>query len=269
MAPITIGAAAIDRTKYGAITSTIVGKEGAASGSGKINSVEIWLDVDYWDGADVEVATFIDEGSNVLSTRGSELLGDVAKGSKQTFSGLDMDVVAGDYLGIYGTAGLIEQDWTGGEGLWYLVDDRIPCSSVTFNWLADRTISLYGESLVLHEKEITEGIAVGEALVKQPIKIVSEGVALSEVLTKAITKAPFVEGIAIGEVLTKVQIHVRTIIEGIAIGETVTKAVTKVITEGIAIGEVLVKMRVLRAIRNLLSVREQKAARQKDKERQL
>ena len=122
---------------------------------------------------------------------------------------------------------------------------------------------------VVHEKEITEGIAMGETLIKQPIKNISEGVAMSEVLTKVITKAPFVEGIAIGEVLTKVQLHVREIIEGIAIGETVTKAVTKVITEGIAIGEVLVKMRVLRAIRNLLSVREQKAARQKDKERQL
>lgn len=110
-------------------------------------------------------------------------------------------------------------------------------------------------SIVLHEKEITEGIAVAEVLIKNPIKIISEGVALGEVLQKVITKAPFIEGIAIGEVVTAVRIQIREIIEGIAIGESVTKMVNRVISEGIAIGEVLIKMRVIAALRSLSAAR--------------
>jgi hypothetical protein len=97
------------------------------------------------------------------------------------------------------------------------------------------------QPLVLHEKEISEGIALGEVLLKQPGKIVSEGVVLGEVLIKSINKAPFVEGIALGEVLERVYRQVRVLTEGIAIGEVLEKQAHKIISEGVALGEVLKK----------------------------
>lgn len=140
MAVITIGSAAIDRAASTAIVWTRVGKGGSADGTGEIDTVEIYL---LASGTAVEVATFIDKGSNVLSTRDTEAIGAVNGGSKQTFSGLTMDVVTGDYLGIYGTTGSIQLD-TSGDGYWYQTGDYIPCTDVTFTFSASRTISLYG-----------------------------------------------------------------------------------------------------------------------------
>ncbi len=142
MAAIYIGAPAIDRSGAREMNpDTFVGKEGSADGTGKITSVEMWFAIQ---GANVEVATFIDEGGNVLSTRDYETIGTVTAGSKQTFSGLDMAVETGDYLGVAGTAGQIEQT-PSGEGLWHATSDQIPCSSVTFDLFSSgKTLSLYG-----------------------------------------------------------------------------------------------------------------------------
>lgn len=94
MGVIDIGAAAIDRG-YGAYTAeTEIAKENPANDDGKITSVELWA-ISGDDLTDCEVATFIDEGSNVFSTRDIETLGTVTAGSKQTFSGLDMAVITG------------------------------------------------------------------------------------------------------------------------------------------------------------------------------
>lgn len=99
----------------------------------------------------------------------------------------------------------------------------------------------FGTAAVLHEKEISEGIAVGEVVEKTTIMGFAEGVAMGEVLAKVITKAPFAEGVSIGEVVETVRIKVREFIEGLAIGEVLVKQAHKVIAEGIAIGEVLSK----------------------------
>ena len=143
---IDIGAAATNRGAYLSLASyTAVGKENPSNDTGTIDSVEIWMFSavsDY-----LQVATFIDEGSDVLTTRDYENLGACASGSKQTFSGLDMDVTTGDYLG----AGLsaisaakIEKD-NSGEGYWTKNGvGNIPATSVQFTWTAGRTISLYG-----------------------------------------------------------------------------------------------------------------------------
>jgi hypothetical protein len=137
---IDIGAAAIDRSLYLTVTWTRIDKNNPANADGTIDTVEIWA---YSDLSDCEVATFIDEGSNVLSTRDSETLGSVTSGSKQTFSGLDMDVQTGDYIGIHSSAGNIERD-NSGDGYWYAAVDYIPCSSQGFNFTADRSLSFYG-----------------------------------------------------------------------------------------------------------------------------
>lgn len=89
-------------------------------------------------------------------------------------------------------------------------------------------------------KEISEGVAVGEVVIKNPMKLVAEGVALSEVLVKNPIKI-LTEGLALGEVVETVRIKVREFIEGLAVGEVLVKQAHKVISEGVAIGEVLSK----------------------------
>lgn len=145
MAAIDIGAAAIDRNFHRSAGTTYVTEDNSANGTGVIDTVETWFRAGS-PGSDVEVATFIDEGSNVLSTRDSELLGSVTDGSKQTFSGLDMDVRTGDWLGIYMTAGQIERtNETAGQGIWQKGGDYIPASSAGFTYISNHGwFSLYG-----------------------------------------------------------------------------------------------------------------------------
>jgi hypothetical protein len=141
---IDVGASAIDRSSALSYGRTFVAKDNPSNAAGTINQVEIWANTNL---ADCEVATFIDEGSDVLSTRDNETLGAVTSGSKQTFSGLDMDVSTGDYIGWYATGGSIEADFTTGSGYWYGGSgvDLIPCSSESLDLNSTtRSFSLYG-----------------------------------------------------------------------------------------------------------------------------
>lgn len=124
------------------------------------------------------------------------------------------------------------------------------------------------QEAVLHEKEISEGVAVGEVLIKQPHHLISEGVVVGEVLVKSLSRV-ISEGIAIGEVLESVWTHVKTLTDGIAIGEVVVKQVNRIISDGIAIGEEVFKMWVHPAIRSLSPLRIKDAVRQLLKEREL
>jgi hypothetical protein len=139
MTTIYIGSAAIDRSSSIDIFYTIIELNNPANETGKITIVEIWRN---YGTQNVEVATFV--GSNPYSTRDLEALGPVAPGSKQTFSGLDMDVATGDYIGIYSSGGGIEFD-TGGGGYRYKLGDYIPCTNQNFSFAGGGPMSLYGE----------------------------------------------------------------------------------------------------------------------------
>ena len=140
---IDVGADAIDRTSPKG-SATYVGKNNPANDTGSIDTIEMWFDTNGDDdGANVEVATFSASG-NVLTSRDSEVIGTVTKGSKQTFTGKDMDIATGDYIGIYYTAGWIETTIAGGLGHWYKGGDHIPCISEAFISSGGRIFSLYG-----------------------------------------------------------------------------------------------------------------------------
>jgi hypothetical protein len=146
---IDIGAEATDRSGNGGIwDNTIVNSANPANASGVLTYCEIFL-LSGYPGVDVWVGTFSASG-NVLTCRDSESIGAVSSGSKQTASGLDIDVLLGDYFGAHdkgpsGTA-VIERDATGGPGYWLYVGECIDSSdSETFNWSANRVMSLYGE----------------------------------------------------------------------------------------------------------------------------
>jgi len=122
---------------------TVVDKANPANASGKIISIEIWADTNM---ENCEVATFYRPDPsgfpNKLTTRDTYAIGNVTADSKQNFI-VDLNVVEGDYIGIYNSAGAIEVDLSGGSGLWILNGDYISCTNETFGSEADNRISLY------------------------------------------------------------------------------------------------------------------------------
>ncbi len=147
MADIDIGSAAIDRNTYGTPGYTWIYNDNPANASGSITSVEIFA-VSGYDLSDFEVAIFyIVSGAN-MSTRDYETIGSVTGGSKQTFSGLDMDVETGDFIGGYWSAGRLELGNASGVTYYYLSGDNIPCTDLTFSYASNYTGSIYGEGEV-------------------------------------------------------------------------------------------------------------------------
>jgi len=136
---IDIGMPAINRANSFIGPRTAINKGNPANETGTITSVEIWATTDL---TDCEVATFFVVSGNNLSTRDHEAIGTVTAGSKQTFP-VDLDVQAGDYLGIYYSGGEIERD-AGGDSVWIDSADRIPCVDYTFTLPPEGIISLYG-----------------------------------------------------------------------------------------------------------------------------
>ncbi|MBA7624194.1 hypothetical protein ES703_31601 [subsurface metagenome] len=144
---ITVGADATDRElAVGISLYTRIGKENPANADGEITSCEIWLSSKS-DVADVWVGTFSASG-DVLTVRDSESIGDIATGSKQTASGLEITVETGDYFGCFDKNDAtvrIEFDLSG-AGVWEYHGECIDATdSQTFTLSLDRTMSLYGE----------------------------------------------------------------------------------------------------------------------------
>ena len=137
--PIDIGSPAIGRASSIG-TYTIIAKENPANASGKITQVEIWADETL---GNCEVATFEEVSPNYFTTRDSHFIGGVTAGAKRTFSGLDIDVEIGDYIGLYFSSGRIEKT-DSGAGVWKSTGDAIPCTNRQFSLAANDTISLYG-----------------------------------------------------------------------------------------------------------------------------
>ena len=157
---IDIGSAAINRDSATGVDFTIVDKNNPANDTGIITSVEIWANTSL---VNCEVATFYVVSGNYLSTRDSHFIGNVTAGSKQIFNGLNIDVQAGDYIGIYlSSGGYIERSTTG-AGYWPLTGDNIPCTNISFGFWASRTISLYGTGTTEEEEEEANAIFFGTA----------------------------------------------------------------------------------------------------------
>jgi len=147
---IDIGPGAINRPSGWGGDRTFVDNANPANASGTITSVEIWATVDL---IDCEVATFYVVSGNDLSTRDFHTIGTVTSGSKQTFSGLNITVNAGDYLGIRFSSGTVDYNSSGGAGVWYINGDYIPCTNQTFSYAAGYVISIYGTGTAEEEEE--------------------------------------------------------------------------------------------------------------------
>lgn len=138
---IDVGAPCIDRSS-GLGDYTLVGIDNPANASGTIDYICIYALSTM---SSIEVASFIDEGSNVLSTNGVVALVNSSVGENTYNAPGDFtafNISAGEYIGIK-YIGSIEVATSGGGGVWYKAGDNIPASSVTFSWIANYIFSLY------------------------------------------------------------------------------------------------------------------------------
>ncbi|MBA7579053.1 hypothetical protein ES708_20919 [subsurface metagenome] len=143
---IDVGGEAIDRPDATTTNATYIFKTNPANASGVITSIEVWCNVSF---EGFKVATFYKTNGNVFSTRDTHFIGTVVAGDKRIFSGLNININEGDYLGCYFTNypnGKHELNKTGGQGYWLLTGDYIPCTDTTFTLSGNSTYvhSVYG-----------------------------------------------------------------------------------------------------------------------------
>lgn len=155
---IDIGDAAIERTGGAGGPRTVINMGNPANDTGAITSVEIWARYSL---SNCKVATFIRVSGSIFSTRDWEYIGNVASGSKRTFSALDMDVGTGDYIGIYYPEEYgVEWDGSGGSSIYFASYNHIPCTEDDFIFASGGMISVYGtgETLVSAPTVTTQAV---------------------------------------------------------------------------------------------------------------
>ena len=150
---IYVGSPAIDRGTVRVSGSTYV-DYATANETGTITQVQIYP-VAGQDLVNCEIAIFYVPGADPdnLTTRDTEFIGAVVGGAVRTFD-VDLDVEAGDYIGIYFTGGELETDTSGFLGVFYKAGDQIPCDDVDFGQMAGDALSVYGIGTTTKEEAI-------------------------------------------------------------------------------------------------------------------
>jgi hypothetical protein len=147
--PIDIGSEAIDRAGVNAAThDTTINKDNPANADGIITTIEIWAHANL---TNCKVGIFyLTDGypagyHNRFKCRSAATIGSVTAGSKQTFSGLHLEVRVGDYLGMFWDYGSMEMDYPGYAGNWsYPGDMCVVGSEDNYDFEDTTTLSLYG-----------------------------------------------------------------------------------------------------------------------------
>lgn len=154
---IDVGSPAINRATYrylyktppgAAYYATNVERANPANADGEIDTVEAWFDVAL-SGNSVKYGTFEHLGSNVLKCHDAELYGSVSSGSKQTCSGLSIDISTGEYIGADARTAIrlrIDIASSGGEDIWHVYPGQFcdPNDQTTFSLDINAIMSLYG-----------------------------------------------------------------------------------------------------------------------------
>jgi hypothetical protein len=136
---ITMGNAATDRASSSTASYTYLDIANPATGTGTINSIELWASVSL-SGTNKVGTFYLTSGTN-YKCRDSETLGTITAGSKQTVV-VDLTVVTGDVIGLYWSNGSLERDETGGSSMYVSGDYADPNDETTYTAGA-RILSLY------------------------------------------------------------------------------------------------------------------------------
>lgn len=141
----SIGAAVIDRGwKFyqAALNYVVIEGSNPINFSGTITTVGVYIEQTN-PANTVNVGIFDKVGANDFTLRSSSGLKAVSVGYN-TLS-VSLTAVSGDYIGLYlpATVG-VEEENTGGTGIWYVQRDNINLSATTCTWLANAIISVGG-----------------------------------------------------------------------------------------------------------------------------
>jgi len=147
---IDIGDLATNRNSYLTKNHTFINKGTPATGTGKITNVDIWA---YNDMSGIIVAIFTEVDTNIFTARDSQAVANITAGSAVSRT-VDLDVVTGDFIGLYWYNGMIEEDTYGGAGRWYLSGNQTSCVDTEFNFYGDHRMSIRGTGATEEEEEV-------------------------------------------------------------------------------------------------------------------
>lgn len=147
-AAIDVGSSASDRAATPVSgNSTRILEANPVNASGVLTSFEVYFATD---GTDLYIGSFQDGGSYSYTMRDYEYIASVTGGSKQTFTGKNCDVVAGDKLGSYWATGTLEKDDSGsGVSSRNFNNDFTTTGTFTYSFVNNRTYSLYATGVTL------------------------------------------------------------------------------------------------------------------------
>ncbi len=140
---VDIGPGAIDRASFWVGTDTLIDLTNPANASGKLRVFQLWATVNM---TGVKVGTFYGSGLSYTS-RDVEVIGNVPSGSLQTFSGLDCDVISGDFAGMYSASGQPELALSGGVKLLSKAGDQFGTGAKTYSDNGAYILSIYGTGI--------------------------------------------------------------------------------------------------------------------------
>ena len=137
---IDVGSEASNRAANYSTSLTLLALENPANDTGTLDTVELWM---HSDASGVKVGTF--SGSSLTwNDRDYESIGNVTSGSKQTFTGLSIDVSTNDLIGLYFASGAIEMTNIGWSGMLAGSGDHFGSGDNGYLLNNGRTFSLYG-----------------------------------------------------------------------------------------------------------------------------
>lgn len=139
MSAIDIGSEAIDRATFLTYNYTLIDKTNPANLSGRITSVALYAVVEM---SGIKVGIFTEAPANTFTVRDWQSLANCPAGYKEY--AVDLNVEAGDFIGIFFTGGQLEVDTASGDGWWLENADYIPCTGQAFAFTASRAASIYG-----------------------------------------------------------------------------------------------------------------------------
>jgi len=145
---IAVGSTCESRDAGRGNSYTIVEINNPANATGTIDYICISSDNTM---AGIEVASFAASGNN-LTTNGNVALADQSGAGVTEYNApgdfTAFDINIGEYIGIWWTAGGLDETTTSGAGFWYKEYDYIPCTSEAFSVYGGRDHSLYATGTV-------------------------------------------------------------------------------------------------------------------------
>jgi hypothetical protein len=242
---IDVGPAATDRGNTTGGAYTDINITNPANATGTLDTFEIWLATT--NSTNMTVGTFSGSGTQYTS-RDSEYIGNVTAGSKQTKTGLSIDVVTGDFNGAYNTQNF-EWDTSGNSDVYTKSGNQFGAGEQTFTRMAGDAFSLYAtgtEAATDYPITCAAGLTVGASVARtRTIDRAVSGnlsVAASVVRSRTITRAT-TSNLSVAVSLLKGWGRTKVVNAGLTISAAVvrTRAITRAVTAGLTAAATVAK----------------------------